>query len=71
MLIVTSEAEREKIREALVRAIVSMSGEGTCLDAEDHEMLVRYGTGAITYEEMMAFFQQKAARLDAQISRPQ
>lgn len=51
--------------------IIEMSAEGTVLDAEDREVLARYGNGLITRDEMMTFFCNKAARIDEQMRRPQ
>ena len=67
----SDETVREGIREALVRTTIPARAEGTSLDEQDREILRKYGTGKITYEEMMSFFKEKAARLESQIKRPQ
>jgi|HubBroStandDraft_1064217.scaffolds.fasta_scaffold862301_2 hypothetical protein len=61
----------EEVRAALVRAIIDAGSEGTLLDAEDQGVLERYGTGKISRSEMMAFFEQMAARIEFQIRSPQ
>jgi len=59
------------VRAALVRAIIEAGSEGTRLDSEDRDVLERYGTGKISWAQMMHFFNQKAARIDGQLRRPQ
>jgi hypothetical protein len=68
---VSRDNDRAKIQEALIQTIIRVGAEGTTLDEEDREVLKRYGIRQISYDQMMSFFKQKAARIQSQIDKPQ
>lgn len=68
----TRNSRHKAIKDAPVRMMVDISAtKGTRLDDEDRQSLVDCGCGIMTREEMMSFFQRKAARIEAQPARPQ
>ena len=67
-----AEDSREQLMKALVTLIVDIqSAEMSLLDPEDRELLVSYGCGKISQEDMMRLFIAKAARVEEQILNPQ
>ena len=42
------DESRAGMKRALLRTIIRAQSEGTLLDSEDEEMMVRYGMGEIT-----------------------
>lgn len=51
------------MKRALLRTIIRAQSEGTLLDSEDEEMMVRYGMGEITKAELDSFVRRKAEGL--------
>jgi hypothetical protein len=54
------------IKRELLRTIIRVQSEGTLLDDEDQEMILRYRMGEITKAELDNFARTNAARLRAQ-----
>jgi hypothetical protein len=54
------------IKRELLRTIIRVQSEGTLLDEEDQEMILRYRMGEITKAELDNFARTKAARLRGQ-----
>ena len=67
MLLDEMERSRDEstadIKRALLRMIIRAGSEGSLLDSEDQETLVRYGMGEITKADLDSFAQRKAACL--------
>jgi hypothetical protein len=60
-----------ELRKSLVQLLVKVSADSSSLDAQDEDILVQYGLGVITRDEVNRFFQAKAARIEAQFRSPQ
>jgi hypothetical protein len=60
-----------EIKRALIRAIVACAAEGSTLDLEDQEIIVRCKMGEMSLEQMNDFFHAKAARIADQQRLPQ
>ena len=58
-----SDNSKSEIKRALVRVIIRAQSEGSLLDDEDQEMLLRYHMGEITKVELDNYATRKADRL--------
>ena len=63
--------EDQSLKRALLSLIIRTASEGSGLDNEDQEMLVKHRMGEITRSQLEAFINMKAKRIQQQIERPQ
>ena len=60
-----------EMKRSLTRFLVNTAADHSILDEEDCELLVKHTLNEISLEELRSMITQKAARLEAQIIRPQ
>lgn len=58
-----NNSDRQKIKQALLTSLVRLQAEGTILDSETLDMIVKFKMNEISQEYLMSFAQQKAASL--------
>ena len=58
-----SDNSRSEIKRALLRVIIRAQSEGSLLDDEDQEMVLRYHMGEVTKVELDNYATRKADRM--------
>jgi len=66
-----SENQDAALREALLRVIVRASADGSLLDVQDEDIIVRHLMGSISQEDFERLMVTKAQYLQAQATMPQ
>ena len=67
----TDADDANEMKRALLRAVVAAAAQGSTLDLEDQEIIVRCKMGEISLEQVNDFFHAKAARIADQQRLPQ
>jgi hypothetical protein len=56
-----TNSDRHKSKQALLSSLIRLHAEGTILDSETLDMIVKFKMNEISEERLMSFAQQRAA----------